>query len=797
MKPLIVKQGGSLPTASESSPPTAGLHTLPALWPSLLLAAGIWTGGLLNPPLPAVALCWLLLIIYLLVISQFKNRGIFAWLLPALATILLSGTLVSLLFGQTLELKRGYVNSSSGSVALSGMALETGKLVQGRFGAPDRLDFILEVQAEKRGDHSSWRRVSYKVIALIENPGDVRIEGGSYLTLAAELEPLTGYANPGGFDWREYHGRRFIAGAARVKDGAHLRFCAQMVETTFFSEIRRFTASVQSRLLQLHVQLYPDPVIRSVADAILLGDRRYLNSRLRRWFVESGTVHVLVVSGLHLGFIAAAVYLLLGTLLGRGYLSASIACAVLLGYALATGGRPPVMRAWLLVSFALFALPAGRQRAVLNSLAVAFILLLLVNPSWLSDAGFQLSFAAVAGIGVGVPVIERFTQDHDWWKVRLWRWLFRLVAVCAVAQLAVAPLVAYHFGRFTPVAFIANPLVVMLAGFAVIGGFMADLVALCWLEAGSVLAQAVSFIFVSMVALARWFSSFSWSSIEVPLPGLDDLVLCWLVLWLVAMAISGGKRYVGGLLIVLLVWLNLAGWRPVADSLGKTLDITFLDCGKMTCPVARLPGGAVLLADPSGSGALSSRGARQLAGAYLRRNCGGRLDWLVVRGEGRTRWRWVRAILEDFRPAALILTRTDQLGDSTAEMLAYCTRRGIDIQVATTGDTLHSGGAKLFFSGPENIPLLEYSGKTVILAGESSAKAALELSERLPEGSVAVTELGGGRGAAGELPENSLWLVQAGRTSRDEIPANVLETGLSGAVRFKISERGITVERSR
>ena len=156
----------------------------------------------------------------------------------------------------------------------------------------------------------------------------------------------------------------------------------------------------------------------------------------------------------------------------------------------------------MLVSFALFALPSARQRAVLNSLALAFLLLLLANPSWLSDAGFQLSFAAVAGIGMGMPVIERFTQGRDWWKVRFWRWLFRLTTVCAVAQLAVAPLVAYHFGRFTPVAFIANPPVVMLAGFAVLCGFLADLVALFWFEAGLVLAMVVSYLLVAMVALA-------------------------------------------------------------------------------------------------------------------------------------------------------------------------------------------------------------------------------------------------------------------------------------------------------
>ncbi len=786
-----------MPTETHCSPPSAGLHHLPALWPALLLAAGIWLGNLPGLSLIAAATCWLLLVLFLLVISQYQSRRIVLWRLCSFATLVLTGILLTLLFGRTLACKRAYIDAATGPVALAGMALEPGRIIPGWYGAPDRLEFGLQVQAQKRGGANGWREASYRVVALVENPGDLRVDGGQYLTLAVELEPLTGYANPGGFDWRQYSGRRMIAGMARVRDGTHVRLPPAHVSFFSFTSVRRLAAMVHTRLYELHGRLYPDPLIRSVADAILLGDRRALDSRLRGWFTQSGTVHVLVVSGLHLGFIAAVVYLLLGMLLGRGYVSAALACAVLLGYALATGGRPPVMRAWLLVSFALFALPARRQRAVLNSLAVAFMLLLLANPSWLSDAGFQLSFAAVAGIGMGMPVIERFTSGRDWWKVRLWRWLFRLVAVCAVAQLAVAPLVAYHFGRFTPVAFIANPPVVLLAGLAVLGGFLADMTALIWFEAGQLLALAVTYILAVMTALARWFSSLSWSSLEAPLPGLVDLVLCWLALWMVIKLAEGGRRFAGMLVLVLLVWLNLAGWRPVVSSLANSMEVTFLDLGRMTCPVARFPGGAVLLADPSGSGALSSWSARQLAGPYLRRHHAGRLDWLLVRGEGPTRWRWVRALLEDFSPGTLILTRANQFGGFDTEIRAYCARRGIDVRLATATDTLMVNGAKLYFSDPGMIPVLACHGQAVLLSGGSSVKETLELKENLADQTLAVTELAAVPSGAGRLLMDGSWVITAGGGGSGDNKSNVLETGRTGAVRFKMTGGGITAKWSR
>ena len=777
--------------------PTTGFHSLPALWPALLLAIGIWLGRLPGLSLNAVGACWLLLIIFLLVSSQFQSRSLVLWRLVSFATLVFTGALLTLLFGSTLAGKRAFVDSTSGPVALVGMTLEPGRLIPGWYGAPDRLEFGFEVQAQKRGGEKDWQQVSYRVVALVKNPDGIKIDGGQFLAIAAELEPLTGYANPGGFDWREYSGRRMIVGTARVLDGTHVRYPLHPTTNTRFPSLRRLAAQLRTRFQRLHERLYPEPLIRSVADAILLGDRRTLNSRLRGWFVGSGTVHVLVVSGLHLGFIAGAIYLLLGMVLGRGYASASIACAVLLGYALATGGRPPVMRAWMLVSFALFALPSARQRAVLNSLALAFLLLLLANPSWLSDAGFQLSFAAVAGIGMGMPVIERFTQGRDWWKVRFWRWLFRLTTVCAVAQLAVAPLVAYHFGRFTPVAFIANPPVVMLAGFAVLCGFLADLVALFWFEAGLVLAMVVSYLLVAMVALARWFSSFGWSSLDVPLPGLADLVLCWLVLWMAIKLAAGNRKFAGGLVLVLLVWGNLVTWRPVPGLFAESMELTFLDLGRRTCPVVRMPGGAVLLADPSGSGMLSQWSARHLTGPYLRKYHAGRLDWLLVRGEGRSSWRWARAILEEFSPGAMILTKVNQFGGFGTEARTYCELRGIKLRLATTEDTLNVNGAKLFFAGGERIPAVEYLGHVVLLAGESGVERTMELKESFVDQKIVVTELSGLKAGTLNVHDNSSWVVSAGRVDPGERKMNVLETGRTGAVVFSVSSNGITVERSR
>ena len=661
----------------------------------------------------------------------------------------------------------------------------------------------MEIRAEKRSGDSGWREASYRAGVRVDNPGGLDLAGGEPLVLAGSLRPLTGYANPGGFDWREYRGRRMVAGQLEVEDGGHVRILEETVnQFSQLPEFRRLAALLHARLHRLHDQLYPDPEIREMAGAILLGERAGLDDTLEGWFVESGTVHVLVVSGLHLGFIAGAVYLFFVLLLGRSFTAAWLTSTVLLVYAMAAGGRPSVMRAWLLITFALFALPAGRQRAVLNSLAAAFALLLMVNPSWLTDAGFQLSFAAVGGIGLVMPIMERRVNQRDWWRNRLWRWLFRLVAISAVAQLAVAPLLACHFHRFSPAAFVANPPVVALAGFSVLGGFLADLVGLVWLDAGRLAAGPVAWSLGSMAEVARWFAGFEWSSLAVPVPGAVDLVFCWLLLWSAA-SWFGGKRSDGGrLVVILLLWLNVALWGPLAAGRYRRLDVTFLDLGEATAPVVRFPDGSVLLADQTGQAGFGAWSAVNLVGPYLRRHTGSRLDYLLLRGRGAARRSWTYRIMEDFRPEAVLFCHPEPFAGATADFLAYCSSRGIAVRLVTETDTMVAGGARFTFDRNAEAPSFEYGNHRLVLAGESELDWN-QVSAGVPGGKGAdiiewreIPEPAGGSRHAGS---GSPWVISPAHASRNtgEKNGKILSTRDAGAITFGIGRRSVEIWKTR
>ncbi|MFN3875817.1 MAG: ComEC/Rec2 family competence protein, partial [Flavobacteriales bacterium] len=227
----------------------------------------------------------------------------------------------------------------------------------------------------------------------------------------------------------------------------------------------------------------------ALVKALVLGLRDELDGEQRTAFARSGTIHVLAVSGMHVGLVYAALMYALGRL-GKGararWARGMLVLAALWGYAGLTGASPSVVRAAFM--FSLFALAgfSRRQPDHLNSLFAAAFFLLLYDPGLLTQAGFQLSFLAVLGIILFYAPLSRIWSPAS----RLLRQAWGLVAVSASAQLLTAPLAMVLFKAF-PIWFLpANLVVVSAVSLAVYGG--AALIALSWVPLlGEALALAL------------------------------------------------------------------------------------------------------------------------------------------------------------------------------------------------------------------------------------------------------------------------------------------------------------------
>ena len=200
----------------------------------------------------------------------------------------------------------------------------------------------------------------------------------------------------------------------------------------------------------------------AVLAAMTLGDKSALTKELRETYSKTGASHILALSGLHLGII----YLLLFRLtLGRRrfWLSQVAIILSIWAFAFLTGLSTSVVRSATMISiYALFSV-GGRHRSPVNILCFTAIVMLMVHPLSLYDVGFQMSFMAVLAILVFMPLLEGLFPTEYLLTHQSVRWLWSMVAVSVSAQIGVAPLIAYYFGRFSTFFLLTNFIVIPAA----------------------------------------------------------------------------------------------------------------------------------------------------------------------------------------------------------------------------------------------------------------------------------------------------------------------------------------------
>ena len=225
---------------------------------------------------------------------------------------------------------------------------------------------------------------------------------------------------------------------------------------------RLYFLKLRSRLLQrLAVEGQKD-VSYAVVAAMVLGDKSALTKELRDVYAVTGASHVLALSGLHLGIIYTLLSLLI---VGRRWQMISQVLIVLCIWAFVflVGMSTSVIRsATMFTVYALLSL-GHRDKMTVNTLAFTAIVMLMFHPLSLYDVGFQMSFMAVFAILVLTPLMMRVFSMAYLLSHQTLRWIWSMVAVSCAAQIGVAPLIAYYFGRFSTYFLLTNLIVIPAA----------------------------------------------------------------------------------------------------------------------------------------------------------------------------------------------------------------------------------------------------------------------------------------------------------------------------------------------
>lgn len=648
------------------------------------------------------------------------------------------------------------------------------------------------------------------------------LQVGERLEVLGLLELPRAAANPGDFDYREF------LRSQRV----HAVLSAERVEC-----VRRIGIDAgwdsgwgrcRQRARAYAAQIFDrksSPVTTAVAQALFLGVRQQIDDQTREAFVHSGLLHVLAISGVNVGLLALWFWLACRLLRLSLVWSSWIVLTGLLGYLFLTNADPPVWRATLVAVLAIGAGFAGRLAPPRQMIALAALIVLLLNPTDLFHAGAQLSFLSVIIVAevlrwrAAQEVRQREQEglDDSTWRRWCWRIVGDAYAVSMAISLLTTPLVAHRFQLVSPVGLVLNivlgplVLVVMWLGYTTLLVGMVSPWAASWI---SPLLHAALSAFLQCV---RWGGRWEGGHQFVAGPPFGWLVAFYVVagilLWSPPGSIARRRA-----LHVLAVW-SVCGlaWGLRTPGSGE-LKMTVLSVGHGLSVVVSCPNGRTLVYDAGGM--FLERRAAETALRSVWRHGAFSIDALVLSHPDADHCNAVPHLLEMAAVGGIGMHRTfvDERQEVVGEVLQSAADRSVPLLLLSAPQSLRlDPNVKIdvihplpgFHSDKDNanslVLAVTYAGRTTMLAGDLEADglaALLALPPRRVDvllaphhGSRRSNPLDLARWAAPKIVIASSGDAESLAVLTEVYGADCLSTRQSGAITVRISQAGaISVE---
>ena len=326
---------------------------------------------------------------------------------------------------------------------------------------PNSLKAAAAVVQLQRGDSSY--PVSGNIIIYFKKDSSLHLPGyGAQLVLQKPLQPIRNSGNPGSFDYERYTHFRGIAGQVYLLPGEYLVLPQKKEQW-----LHHWLLATAEKVLQLIRRYIPGEKEAGLAEALLLGYKDDLDKTLVQSYSNTGVVHIIAISGMHLGLIYWLLSLLLHPLKKRKetkWLRPLLIITGLWLFAFLTGGGPSILRSAIMFSCIVLGESFNRKTSIYNSLAASAFILLCINPFWLWDAGFQLSYTAVLSIVIFMKPIYNWLNFDNKMVDGVWQ----LMAVTLAAQVLTTPVSIYHFHQFPVYFLLTNLLAVPLSGIIIL-----------------------------------------------------------------------------------------------------------------------------------------------------------------------------------------------------------------------------------------------------------------------------------------------------------------------------------------
>ncbi len=541
---------------------------------------------------------------------------------------------------------------------------------------------------------------------------------GDVLLLRGELRRPAPAGNFGGFDYADYLKRQHIHFQLQVRG---LEASAERKGKSSASGITvlRLADSVRAELAARIHRIYPQPLHSGYMKGLLIGDRTELDPEQFRQFSAVGMTHVLAISGLHVGILIASLLGLLRLIRLTNETAILIVMLLIPFYVVLTGAAPSVVRAGLMALIGLYALRRGYMKDALHLAAAAAIAMLLWNPYYCWDVGFQLSFLTTCGLILLVPKVDLLLPIRN-------RWLRGAAAVALTAQLVSLPVTVYYFNQFHLLSGLINLVLVPVISTLVLPAGLAALLISYVSEtlAGWVAVPIMQLNHFVNVCI-EWTASMSELRIIWAKPPLWWVLAYYVVLWGLLQAfaaesewrrilLSGSRipniarnigpscRVIGLACLAALLLLLIHGYNP--ERFDRTALVSFLDVGQGDSAFIRTPSGVTMLVDGGGTMQLGKPGQewRQRRKPYevgrstlvplLKQRGVRHIDYVVLSHLDHDHIGGLQAVFDEISVGAILFNGTVRRNENAEKLLRMALVKRIPLRAVRTGETLTLDG---------------------------------------------------------------------------------------------------------
>ena len=715
------------------------------LWLSLSYAGGLFAGTYLWRPAS-----WWLISIAVLTLAAAYLRKYRSWAGCGLALV------VSIFLGALTIQIQGPRSRDAFGFAAGDEALITAHITRaenlrqrGRVEEQQRVD--LETEQVTIGDRTQpidagIRSTFYSKMSDWESAtATPEFHYGERIRFLGKLSPPRNFQNPGAFDYRGYLAEQGIVALTSAK-AANVEVLPGFVG----SRVELWRTRLHGGVIARIHQVWPE-ADAALVDAMLVGENSFLNRQLLTDFQRTGTYHVLVISGLKVGILAMVTFWLSRRFRVPELAASAIAIGLTVAYADLTDVGVPVWRATLMLALYFCAQAFYRRRAILNTIGVAALFLLVIDPKSLAGASFQLSFLCVLIIAaIGAPLLERTTRPlggalKNWKSVSYdfalppalvqWRLDLRMVGgrlkrfigeratsviliggyrllilsceflvVSFVIQIGFALPMACYFHRATLVALPANVLAVPLTEIAIVAALLAISISYGSLVLAKLPAYVTALSLHAMAGSVRWLGALRLADARVPTPQVVLILVCLAIL-ISAMLLVRRRPLLAtvGVLALSGAAFWIATVAPHREIRAGVLEMTAIDVGEGDSLLLVSPNGRTLLVDAGGIPHWMHSDldiGEDVVSPYLWWRGVSRLDAVAVTHPHADHIGGMQAILENFHPRELWIA-SGPPNSEMGELLQKAGELSIPVHTYSAGDRFENDGIAFRVLAPE------------------------------------------------------------------------------------------------